>query len=151
MTHGQSLTPAPSVLHREGEEGAELDGIVLDDAGSSHRCVRWLLLSMHGVHNTTGMLKPVLALFGSGDARDAVAGPLMLHNAVAAFSKADVKGMGMLEPGVLFMTAHGQAGHAHAANKVLDVSICDPQHEMFDEEQCRARFSGAHVYLAQSE
>ena len=77
-------------------------------------------------------------------------GAPMLHKAVAAMKKADVKGMDILEPGVL-LAPHCQAGHAHGGDSAPDVSICDPQHEQYDSTHCRTRFGDAYVCAAQPE
>ena len=104
---------------------------------------------MRGVRaSIVGILMPAVALCGSDEARDAVSGPPMLHKAVAAYRGADVKGMDILEPGVLLMASNGIK---HAGSPALDASLCDPQHEQFNREQCSARFENAHAYLDQSE
>lgn len=72
----------------------------------------------------------------------------MLHRAVAAYNNADVKGMDILEPGVLLAT-HCQAGHGHGGGAAPDVSICDPQNELYDSAHCRTRFSDAYACAAQ--
>ena len=74
----------------------------------------------------------------------------MLHKAVSAYKNADVKGMDILEPGVL-LAAQCRVMHAHGGNIAPDVSICDPQHELHDSTHCRTRFSNAYACAAQSE
>lgn len=74
----------------------------------------------------------------------------MLHKAVAAYKNADVKGMDILEPGVL-LAAHCQAGHAPGGNSAPDVTVCDPQHDRYDSMHCKTRFSDAYACAAQSE
>ena len=87
---------------------------MLDDAGSPHGygrdsfcCACMLCMNFAGVLDAASF-----ASCDSGSARDAVTGASMLHKAVAAMMKADVKGMDVLEPGVL-LAPHCQAGHAH--------------------------------------
>ena len=138
-------------MRRRGADGAELEGALLDDAGSPHGYAWQLLLRMHGVRGHRRRANPASsASCSSGSAKGAVTGALMLHKAVAAMKKADVKGMDILEPGVL-LAPQCQAAHAHGGNSALDVSVCDPQHEQYDSTHCRTRFSGAYACATQPE